>query len=79
MVYSVACLVLKAYIQDCIDLVIEAVKKRITKLDKSGDQKAKKNSERLKRDLKKWTALVDPLAYCAGGKNGGHSALNLVI
>jgi hypothetical protein len=62
-----------------VDLVTEAVKKRINKIEKSAEMNAKKDAERLKTDLNKWKALVEPLAYCPGGENGGHSTLNLVI
>jgi hypothetical protein len=62
-----------------VDLVTEAVKKRINKLEKSAEKNGKKEAERLKTDLTKWKALVEPLAYCPGGENGGHSTLKLVI
>jgi hypothetical protein len=76
--YSVAALVLKMYIQESVDLVAEAVKKRINEKAKGAGQDAKQEAMRLKNDLIKWKALVDPLAYTPGGQSGNRT-LDLVI
>jgi hypothetical protein len=75
--FSVAGLLLKAYVQDCVDLVVEAVKKRINTTPTTPT--AKKEAERLKRDLIKWKGLVDPLAYSPASQVNIHTTLNLLI
>jgi hypothetical protein len=75
--YSVAGLVLKAYVQDCVDLVVESVKKRIN--TRTTDKVAAKEAQRLKRDLIKWKGLVDPLAYSPADQANIHTTLNLLI
>ena len=66
------------YIQESVDLVAEAVKKRFNEKAKGTSQEAKQEAKRLKNDLIKWKALVDPLAYSPGGQIGNRT-LDLVI
>jgi hypothetical protein len=72
--YSVAVLLLKAYIRDCYDLVVDAVKKRINRRGVDA-----KEAKRLKADLIKWKSVVDPLAYSRAGGPSDNSTLNIVI